>query len=80
MRYTSIQAYKIFLQKLPFSSLSLLAKLKSGSINVINAAKMLKVKGAISEDIIFMVDEMYLQKCIQYAGGQYINADSNKNF
>ena len=41
---------------------------------------MLKDKRAISEDIILMVDEMYLQKCIQYAGGQYIGADSNENF
>ena len=60
------------LQKFSFPSLSLLAKLKSGSMNVINAAKMLKEKGAISKDITLMVDEMYLQKCIQYAGGQYI--------
>ena len=78
--YTSTQAYKILLQKLPFPSLSLLAKLKSGSMDVINASKMLKDKGAIFKDIILMVDEMYLQKCIQYAGGQYIGADSNKNF
>ena len=41
---------------------------------------MLKDKGAISKDVILMVDEMYLQKCIQYAGGQYIEADSNENF
>ena len=80
IRYTSTQAYKILLQKLPFPSLPLLAKLKSGSMNVINAAKMLKYKGAISKDIILMVDEMYLQKCIHYAGGQYIGVDSNENF
>ena len=49
-------------------------------MHVINAAKMLKDKRAISEDIILMVDERYLQKCIQYAGGQYIGADSNENF
>ena len=71
IRYTSTQAYKLLLQKLPFPSLLLLAKLKSGSMDVINAAKMLKDKGAISKNIILMVDKMYLQKCIQYAGGQY---------
>ena len=49
-------------------------------MDVINAAKMLKDKGTIFKDIIHMVDKMYLQKCIQYAGGQYIGADSNKNF
>ena len=80
IRYTSTQAYKILLQKLSFPSLSLLAKLKSGSMDVIKAAKMLKDKGAISKAIILMVDEMHLQKCIQYAGGQYIGADSNENF
>ena len=78
--YMSTQAYKILFQKLLFPSLSLLAKLKSGSMDVINAAEMLKDKGAISKDIILMVDEMHLQKCIQYAGGQYIGADSNENF
>ena len=41
---------------------------------------MLKNKGAISEDIILMVDKMYLQKCIKYAGSQYIGADSDENF
>ena len=41
---------------------------------------MLKDKGAISEDIILIIDEIYLQKCIQYAGGQYNRADSNDNF
>ena len=80
IRYTSTQAYKILLQKLPFPSLSLFAKLKSGSMDVINAAKMLKDKGAISKDIILMVDEMYLQKCFQCGGGQYVGADSNENF
>ena len=55
--YMSTQAYKILFQKLSFLSLSLLAKLKSGSMDVINASKMLKDKGAISKDIIFMVDE-----------------------
>ena len=80
IRYTSTQTYKILLQKLPFPFLSLLAKLKSGSMNVINAAKMLKDKGAISKDIILMVDKIYLQKCITYAGGQYIGADSDENF
>ena len=74
------QAYKILLQKLPFLFLSLFAKLKSESMDVINIAKMLKDKGAISKDIILMVDEMYFQKCIQYAEGQYIGADSNENF
>ena len=49
IRYTLTRAYKILLQKLPFPSLSLLAKLKSESTDVINAAKMLKDKGAISK-------------------------------
>ena len=56
----STQAYKILLQKLAFLSLSLLAKLKSESMDVINAAKMLEDKGVISKDIILMIDEMYL--------------------
>ena len=41
------------------------------------AAKALFQKGNISQDIILMIDEMYLQKGAQYHGGEYIGADEN---
>ena len=80
LRYTSSQACKILLQKLPLPSMSsLLAKLKSGHFDAMKAAKLLKEKSAISEDIILMADEMYVQKCVQYAGGSYVGADTDES-
>ena len=62
LRYTSLQSYKILLEYFPLPSLSLLAKLKSSSVDSIKAAQVLRENKAISEDIIFMADEMYLRK------------------
>ena len=38
-------------------------------IHVLAAAKALKDSEAISEDIVLLFDEMYLQKCEEYCGG-----------
>ena len=38
-------------------------------IHVLTAAKALKDSEAISEDIVLLFDEMYLQKCEEYCGG-----------
>ena len=40
------------------------------------AAKTLLAEGCISEDVILMSDEMYLQKSTKYHGGEYIGADN----
>ena len=37
----------------------------------------LKSQGVISEDIVLMFDEMYLQKCAEYCGGEIIGANEN---
>ena len=79
VRYTSAQAYKILLQHFPFPSFSLLSKLKSSNVDAIKAAQLLREKDAISEDIVLMADEMYLQKCVQYSGGDYVGADADEN-
>ena len=79
LRYTSGQAYKILLDKLPLPSMSILRRLKSGSIDAIKAAKVLKENNSISEDIILMADELYLQKSAQYSGGQYVGTDEKGN-
>ena len=34
------------------------------------AAKTLLENGNISEDVVLLLDEMYLQKCEEYIGGQ----------
>ena len=43
-------------------------------------AKSLKSQRVISEDIVLVFDEMYLQKCEEYCGGEIIgaNEDSEK--
>ena len=79
LRYTSGQAYKILLDKLSLPSMSILRRLKSGSIDAIKAAKVLKENNSISEDIILMADELYLQKSAQYSGGQYVGTDEKGN-
>ena len=76
LRYTSAQAYKILLRNFPFPSVSLLRNLKSENVDAVRAARLLKKKGAISEDVILMADQMYLQKCVQYSGEKYVGADA----
>ena len=41
------------------------------------SARLLKENGCISEDVILMFDEMYLDKCEEYAGGETYGADEN---
>ena len=40
-------------------------------------AKLLKDEGKISSDTCLIFDEMYLQKCEEYTGGQLIGAAIN---
>ena len=58
----SKQAYKLLLEKFPLPSFSLLEKIQRGVIETITAAKSLLKKGYLSQDYVFMVDEMYLEK------------------
>ena len=41
--------------------------------------KILREKGEISDDVILMADEMYLQQCTQFHGGEDIGADVEGN-
>ena len=56
-----------------------LLKLKFGNVDAIEAAKLLKEANSISNDVILVSDEMYLQKKVQYFCGRYVSADSNGN-
>ena len=40
-------------------------------------AKSLKSQGVISEVVVLMFDEMYLQKCEEQCGGEIISANEN---
>ena len=79
LRYTSFQAYKLLLEKFPLPSMSLLKKIQQGGIDVVKAIKCLREKGKMSEDIILMADEMYVQKGTQFASGEYVGADEEGN-
>ena len=58
---------------MPF--LLLLKKLKRGNVNVLNACKYLRENGKISDDLVVIVDEMYLRKSVQYCKGHLIGCD-----
>lgn len=75
LRYTPAQAYRMLLEKFPLPSFSLLEKLQKGAVDSVKAAKALKEKGDLSDEIILMADEMYLQKGTQFDGGNYVGAN-----
>ena len=62
LRYTSSQAYKLLLEEFCFSSLSLLAKLKSGNLDAITAVELMRQKKILSNNVVLITDEMYLKK------------------
>ena len=61
LRYTSLQSYKLLLEKFPLPSISTLHRIQAGGVDSLKAAKKLPEKGHISSDVILMVDEMFLQ-------------------
>ena len=65
------------MKDLPFPSLSLLKKPTEGQLDAVKCPKSLKSQGVICEDIVLMFDEMYLQKCEEYCGGEIIGANEN---
>ena len=62
LRHTSLQTYKLLLEKCPLPSISLLKKIQQGKVDSLKALKVLRKKGEIWTDLILMLDEMYLQK------------------
>ena len=71
LRYTSFQSYKLLLDEFSLPSISLLNKIKEGNIDALKAAKLLLENSSISKDIVVLFDEMYLQKCVEYCGGEF---------
>ena len=76
-RYTSVQWYKLLLDEFRLPSLSLLRKIVTGDIDAAKSSKLLKDEEKISSDICLIFDEMYLQKCEEYTGGQLIGTATN---
>ena len=79
LRYTSAQAYQKLLKEFPLPSFSLLNKIMCGGIDSLKALKKLREVGKISNDIILMADEMYLQKASEWEGGEYVGEDEDGN-
>ena len=75
LRYTSLQSYKLLLEKFSLPSISTLHRIQAGGVDSLKAAKKLREKGHISSDVILMVDEMFLQKEASYQSGDYVAAD-----
>ena len=61
----------------PFLSLSLMKKIMKRQLDAVKCAKSLKSQGVISEDVVLMFDETYLQICEEYCGGEIIGAKEN---
>ena len=65
----------MLLEDFPLPSLSLLSKFIKRKIDAIKYAQALKKGGKISEDICLLFDEIYLQKCEEYFGGELTGSD-----
>ena len=74
-RYTSRQAYSLLLDAFPLPSLSFLKTISSGGVEPIKALKLMLHNEQISSDCVLLIDEMYLQKGVEYHGGSLVGAD-----
>ena len=79
LRYSSYQTYKLLLKELPLPSLSILKKLASGEVDSLKVAKLLPKKQTVSNDCVLIIDEMYLQKSVQYHSGDFVGQDDEGN-
>ena len=66
------------MKEFPFPSLTLLKKSTEGQLDAVKCPKSLKSQAVISE--VLMFDEMYLQKCEEYCGGEIISANEILHF
>ena len=51
-------------------SIQFLRTLKDAGLDTVRTLTLLKKNGSISEDVILMFDEMYLQQCEEYSAGR----------
>ena len=72
-----MQSKKLLLDESPLPPISLLNKIKKGNIDALKAAKLLLENSSISEDIVVLFDEMYLQKCVEYCRGEFFGSNIN---
>ena len=75
LRYTSLQAYRLFFESFPVPYLRMLNKIQQGGADMLNVLKALHEKGFFSYDCILMINEMYLRKPAQYQSGEYVGVN-----
>ena len=73
--HTFLPAYRLLLEEFKLPSVSFLKKLTSGKIDSFASLKALQDNNCISVDVILIFDEIYLQKCEKYSGGESIETD-----
>ena len=64
-------------ERVPFSVFVSTEKNTEGKLDAVKCATTLKSQGPISEDVVLMFDEMYLQRCEEYSAGEIIGANEN---
>jgi hypothetical protein len=67
------------LEQFPLPSVSVLKKLSQGGVDSLKACKLLLERGKMDKDVILMIDEIYIQKDVQYQGGKLIGTDEDGN-
>ena len=59
--------------------MSLLKRLRKGSVDEVKAAKLSLEKNKIDENVLLMIDEMYLHKSAQNSWGDFIGCNTVRN-
>ena len=72
-------AYKLVIKKFPMHTLYLLNKILKTGTDSLKTLKMLYDRGNILCYLVFMVDEMYIQKTTQYQAEEYAGVDEKGN-
>ena len=79
-RYTSRQAYSLLLNEFPLPSISYLRQLSAGGVDATKTATLLREEGKVSEDVVLMLDEMYLQTSTEFQNGNVVGKDDTGEF
>ena len=75
-----MHTYHLLLKEFLLLSISFLGKLEGGEIDSMKALKLLHENGGLSRDLIIFFDEMYLQKCAEYSGGNVIGMSEENEY
>ena len=80
MLYITVHAkHNLLLKELPLPLLSVLKKITSGEVDSLEVAKLLLEKQPVSSDCVLIIDEMYIQKSLQYYSGDFMGQDEEGN-